>query len=94
MGDKKKNIDVWDEFVFLYPPGHKGKAKAVYKRKHCSTEYADNAKAMKNHLFNFRPYKSVMNNVGRDNSDKSLVSLCSTVLQYHVIFASYGDFIY
>jgi hypothetical protein len=32
MAGKKKNMDVWNEFEFLHPPGHKGKAKAVYNR--------------------------------------------------------------
>ena len=68
MAGKKKNSDVWNEFMFLYPRGYKGKAKPVYKCKHCTKQYAENAKTFKDHLLICDGYKNFMDTAGRDNS--------------------------
>jgi hypothetical protein len=68
MGGKKKNMDVWNEFTFLYPKGHKGNAKAVYKYKYCSAKYTENTYTFKEHLLKCKTYKDLMEDTGRDNS--------------------------
>jgi hypothetical protein len=68
MGGKKRNIDVWGEFTFLYPKGYKGNAKPVYKYKHCGTEYTENAHTFKVHLLECGMYKDFIDTAGRDNS--------------------------